>query len=229
MMTLLCAVFSSAWAADVTDVLTRDATGVTGSTYTSWSDVKLTSNAVYAGQSAGGNESIQLRSNNNNSGIITTASGGTVKSITVTWNSNTASGRTLNIYGSNTAYSDPAELYNADTQGTLLGTIVNGESTTLNVEGDYAFIGMRSNNAAMYLEAIEITWSSASAPALAAPTFSPKAGTYYEPQSVTISCATEGASIYYTTNGADPTTSSTKYTAPINVSATTTTKAISVK
>ncbi len=229
MMTLLCAVFSSAWAADVTDVLTRDATGVTGSTYAAWSDVKLTSNAVYAGQSAGGNESIQLRSNNNNSGIITTASGGTVKSITVTWNSNTASGRTLNIYGSNTAYSDPAELYNADTQGTLLGTIVNGETTTLNVEGDYTFIGMRSNSAAMYLEAIEITWSSASAPALAAPTFSPKAGTYYEPQSVTISCATEGASIYYTTNGADPTTSSTKYTAPINVSATTTIKAISVK
>ncbi len=228
-MTLLCAVFSSAWAADVTDVLTRDATGVTGSTYASWSDVKLTSNAVYAGQSAGGNESIQLRSNNNNSGIITTASGGTVKSITVTWNSNTAAGRTLNIYGSNTAYSDPTELYNADTQGTLLGTIVNGESTTLNVEGDYTFIGMRSNSAAMYLEAIEITWSSASAPALAAPTFSPKAGTYYEPQSVTISCATEGASIYYTTNGAEPTTSSTKYTAPINVSATTTIKAISVK
>ena len=228
-ITLLCAVTSVAWAADVTDVLTRDVTGVTGSSYAPWSDVKVTSDAVYAGQSAGGYESIQLRSSKNNSGIVTTASGGAVKTITVTCNSNTAAGRTLNIYGSNTAYSDPADLYNAETQGTLLGTIVNGESTTLNVEGNYAFIGIRSNSGGMYLEKIEITWSSASAPALAAPTFSPKAGTYYEPQSVTISCATEGASIYYTTNGADPTTSSTKYTAPINVSATTTIKAISVK
>lgn len=229
MMTLLCAVFSSAWAVEVTDVLTKDATGVSGTSYTSWSDVKLTSDAVYAGQSAGGNESIQLRSNNNNSGIITTASGGTVKSVTVTWNTNTADGRTLNIYGSNTAYSSPEDLYNADTQGTLLGTIVKGTSTSLTVEGDYAFIGMRSNSGAMYLESIEVTWNSESAPALSAPTFSPKAGTYYEPQSVTISCATEGANIYYTTNGTDPTTSSTKYTAPISVTATTTIKAISVK
>ena len=158
MMTLLCAVFSTAWAANVTDVLTRDVTGVTGSSYAPWSDVKVTSDAVYAGQSAGGNESIQLRSNNNNSGIVTTASGGAVKTITVTWNSNTAAGRTLNIYGNNTAYTSPADLYNTETQGTLLGTIVNGESTTLNVEGDYAFIGMRSNSGAMYLEKIEITW-----------------------------------------------------------------------
>ena len=229
MMTLLCAVFNSAWAVEVTDVLTRETTGVTGTSYSSWSDVRVTSNAVYAGQSAGGNESIQLRSNNNNSGIITTTSGGKVKSITVTWNSNTAEGRTLNIYGSNTAYTNPTELYSEDTQGTLLGSIVNGESTSLTVEGDYTFIGIRSKSAAMYLDQIEITWESASAPAISAPTFSPKGGTYHEPQSVTISCATEGASIYYTTNGAEPTTSSTKYSAPITISATTTIKAISVK
>lgn len=59
-----------------------------------------------------------------------------------------------------------------------------------------------------------------------APTFSPVGGTYTEAQSVTISCATDGASIYYTTDGSEPTTSSTKYTGAITVSQTTTLKAI---
>ena len=58
------------------------------------------------------------------------------------------------------------------------------------------------------------------------PTFSPAAGTYYTPFDVTIKCGTSGASIYYTLDGSTPTTSSTKYTAPIRISATTTVKAI---
>lgn len=60
----------------------------------------------------------------------------------------------------------------------------------------------------------------------AAPTFSPAGGTYSSAQSVTISSATAGVSIYYTTDGSTPTTASTLYTAPVAVSATTTIKAI---
>lgn len=146
---------------NVTDVLTRATTGVTGTSYSSWEGKTLTSGAVYAGQSAGGNESIQLRSSNSNSGVISTTSGGYAKKVVVTWNSNTASGRTLNIYGSNTAYTNPTELYNNDTRGTLLGTIVCGTSVELDVEGDYEYIGMRSASGAMYLEKIEITWAPA--------------------------------------------------------------------
>ena len=59
-------------------------------------------------------------------------------------------------------------------------------------------------------------------------TFSPAAGTYSGAQSVTISDATSGATIYYTTNGTTPTTSSTKYTGPISVSSTETLQAIAV-
>lgn len=66
-------------------------------------------------------------------------------------------------------------------------------------------------------------------PQVAAPTFTPAAGEYTEAQNVTIACATEGASIYYTTDGSDPNTSSTPYTAAIAVNATTTIKAIAVK
>lgn len=63
---------------------------------------------------------------------------------------------------------------------------------------------------------------------LAAPTFSPAGGTFTSAQNVTISAA-EGATIYYTTDGTDPTTSSTKYESAITVSKTTTIKAIAVK
>ena len=60
----------------------------------------------------------------------------------------------------------------------------------------------------------------------ATPTFSPAAGTFTSAQTVTISDTTSGASIYYTTNGTTPTTSSTLYSAPIAISATTTIEAI---
>ena len=60
------------------------------------------------------------------------------------------------------------------------------------------------------------------------PTFSPAGGTYTSAQSVTISDATSGATIYYTTNGTTPTTSSTAYTGPITVSSTETLEAIAV-
>ncbi len=57
------------------------------------------------------------------------------------------------------------------------------------------------------------------------PTFSPAGGTYSSTQSVTISCATSGSSIYYTTDGSDPTTSSNLYSTPVSVSTSTTLKA----
>lgn len=141
------------------DELTRETTGVSGTSYTSWSGKTSNSLAVYAGQSAGGNDAIQLRSNNSNSGIITTTSGGKATKVSVTWNINTADDRTLNVYGKNTAYSSPTDLY-GDAAGTLIGTIVRGTSTELTISGDYEYIGLRSASGAMYLDEIQITWSS---------------------------------------------------------------------
>lgn len=55
-----------------------------------------------------------------------------------------------------------------------------------------------------------------------APTFSLASGTYYTAQNVVISDAISGATIYYTTNGAPPTTSSTACANPCTITVTTT-------
>ncbi len=65
------------------------------------------------------------------------------------------------------------------------------------------------------------------APVAATPVFSPPGGNYTSAQNVTISTATPGATIRYTTNGTDPTYSNgTIYTSPVAISSTTTLKAI---
>jgi len=137
------------------DVLTADLLAATGSAYTDFTNVSYTSgsDAVYAGQSAkDGSGNIQLRSKNSNSGIVSTISGGKVKSIKITVGSGT---NTIDVYGSNSAYSNATDLYGGN-KGTKLGSVT--ATGTITVSGDYAYIGIRSNNGAVYISKIEITW-----------------------------------------------------------------------
>jgi hypothetical protein len=68
-------------------------------------------------------------------------------------------------------------------------------------------------------------------PDVAAPAISPVSGTYTSPLSITMSCATSGATIHYTTNGSTPTTGSPVYSGAINYTSngSWTVKAIAVK
>lgn len=157
------AVFATAeeGTAIVTDTLTTSTFGGPYP-YTSWFGKRATngSDAVYIGNSSTyGSSSIQLRGSDD-SGIVTTTSGGKVKKITVSWNTNTTSGRTLDVYGKTTAYSDISNLYSTLSiyKGTKLGSIVYGTSTELEITGDYTFVGLRSNNGTMYLAEIDVDW-----------------------------------------------------------------------
>lgn len=81
------------------------------------------------------------------------------------------------------------------------------------------------------INTIKVTYGASTPVTVATPTFTPAAGTYYESQSVAIACATAGIdNIYYTTDGTDPISSSTKavYSAPITVDKTMTLKAVAI-
>jgi len=62
----------------------------------------------------------------------------------------------------------------------------------------------------------------------ATPVFSPSGGPHLAPRSVTITCATAGATIHYTIDGSPPTVESAVYSSPITLMVTTTLKAIAV-
>jgi LysM repeat protein len=122
------------------------------------------------------------------------------------------------------------------TAGTTIYYTTNGATPTTS---STVYSGPISVNATETLEAIAVetgytnspvaTAAYTIAPVLPAPAFTPGAGTFTSAQSVTISDATAGTTIYYTTNGTTPTTSSMEYSGPITVSATETLKAIAVE
>jgi hypothetical protein len=120
----------------------------------------------------------------------------------------------------------------------LTDTVTNGTVTEVFpvnipsiVGGNTAYVGFTGGTGATSATQNVLSWTyvSSAVQSAAAPTFSPAAGSYTPPQPVTISDATSGSTIYYTTNGTTPTTSSTQYTGAITVSATETLEAIAVE
>ncbi len=155
-----------AWALEVTDVLTVQATGIDllSSSYQDFSGLKSNTDAVYAGKIARGqssaNPSIQIRSSNSDAGIITTTSGGKAKSITITFNSSQTETKTVKVYGKNSAYSSAGDLFGASTRGVEIGSVssYSNNGSTVTLTGEYEYIGIRSNSGAIYIDKIEIVW-----------------------------------------------------------------------
>lgn len=96
---------------------------------------------------------------------------------------------------------------------------------TAQAAGTYVIKITNDNNC--QISAIEMYEAVAGAPE--DPVFSLAGGVYTEEQTVTLSCPTEGADIYYTLDGTDPTSASTKYTAALDIDATVTVKAVAIK
>ena len=123
-------------------------------TYADFSGKSLTSSAVYAGNYASTNtkDCIQIRSSKN-SGIVTTTSGGTIKSIKIEFSEGS---KTLDIYGKNTAYVSASDLYDSSKQGTKIGSAASNATITPTTSCNY--IGIRSNNGAIYISKITVEW-----------------------------------------------------------------------
>lgn len=132
----------------------------------------------------------------------------------VIWNSNAAGGRVL-VQQPPTAQNYAIGCFgNVTGSGPFAGAagFIEGTGTT----------GLQPQS--LYLEQL------AQRQPLATPSFSPGGGTYSSAQTVTISTASTGASIRYTTNGTTPTaTTGTVYSGPITIGSTTTLKAIAYR
>ena len=141
---------------DKEDELTAADLAATGTSYADFSNVQKVSNAKYAGNSAKNNAgAIQLRSDKSTAGIVSTVSGGTIKSVKIT----VASGsNTIDVYGSNTAYAAASDLYGSS-KGTKIGSTSSTGTITPTAQQVFKYVGIRSNSGAAYLSSVTITWT----------------------------------------------------------------------
>ncbi len=114
---------------------------------------------------------------------------------------------------------------------TAYGNIQTTKSTkytgpfTLGTEGYTSFQAYATERGYLQSSTTSASYTMELPPA-PAPVIKPGSGSYAEPQSVTITDAVHGVSIFYTTDGSYPTAASTKYTGPFKVSASTTVAAV---
>ena len=195
--------------------------------YNPFTTATLASGAQYAGQAfAGNSNAIQLRTSSSNEGLVSTVSGGKIRKVTLSWNSSTSSARKVAVYASNTAYTDASDLY-GDNAGTKIGELGTSD-TELEITGDYDYVGIRSTGSALYLDGVTFSWEPAEAPAVATPVITSADETVVGPQTISITCATEGADVYYTIDGTEPSASSTLYEGAFQLTESATVKAIAI-
>ena len=130
---------------------------------------------------------------------------GTDQSVTIT---DTTPGAKI-YYTSETGSSTPPNPTSSSTMYSV-PIVVAGNGTTMTIKA----IAMNSdmNNSVVATSTYTINYNQ-----IPPPVFTPSAGSYSANQLVTITDATAGAMIYYTTNGTTPTTSSTVYSGAISV------------
>lgn len=116
-----------------------------------------------------------------------------------------------------------------------LSTTATDYTFTGNMSGDIAITLSQTTSKALYIKSINVYYTSLTT-IVTAPTITLATGSFTENQTVTITNNYEGATVYYTTNGSDPSASNgTKLestangaTATVSVSKTTTIKAIAI-
>lgn len=208
----LIASIGNLYAAEVTDVITASNLKATGTTYVLFSNVKVTSEASYSGQSAqtGNNTGIiQLnnsKKNGHNIGIVSTVSGGLIKSVSIEVDNSNAN--TYSVYAKKTAYSAIEDLYNDPKQGDL---ILESKSTgSVDVTGEYYYIGIRSKKGVVKIKKITITYINSS---VSTPTITPNGGDVKVGDKITFATKTDGATLSYSTDEGKTWTPGSEYAA----------------
>lgn len=103
---------------------------------------------------------IQLN-NKKNAGIVMNVSNAAPSKIIIKWDD--LHSNTLNIYGKNIPYTATSELYGSD-KGNLIGTATyDAESTEVELDGTYTYIGLVSNKGTMKIRSIEFIWNEGAA------------------------------------------------------------------
>ncbi len=118
------------------------------------------SGAEYLLRCAGGLQTVTFKSDAN-SGLVVTRPAGYVKTVFLTWNDQfPAPGAVIDIYGSSEPYSSPADLYNENTQGELIGSMTYNENgmDSFEVNGNYSFFGLRPRTGKMAVYMMAVTW-----------------------------------------------------------------------
>ena len=179
----------------------------------------------------------QLTSGNNMVLTLTSLGGISISNITLSMKSNKSGGAGKLSYstngGSTWTYlvggtSSAVQFNNAAWHGSYSTSYVNISKTVSLTNVTQLKIKIEATANSLYCQSFQLTYTAAAA-AVATPTFSPAAGTYEEAQSVTISCATAGTTIYYTTDGSTPTSSSPAYSSAVSITGSCTLKAIAKK
>lgn len=165
----------------VTDELTATILNITSS-YNKFATKTLSSGASYDGAAYVGTgknyNGIQIKADQIKksfyTGIITSASGGTIKSITINFNSNNSNA--LGIYGKNTAYTTADDLFGS-AAGELIKSVPNSKTAvTITPDKAYKFIGFKSNKGTIYIDKITIVWEKASSTPTTTTTFGTNSG-----------------------------------------------------
>ena len=112
--------------------------------------------------------------------------------------------------------------------GTTATTSVSSDKVTVTLDGSANNFTIAKLTAQVRLDALTVTYKASSAEDVSKPVTPTltAGGNFVGTTTVEISCATEGAAIYYTTDGTEPTEDSNEYSKPFEITKTTTVKAI---
>ena len=147
----------------VTDELTATSLKLSSS-YSKFSNITLTSDAVYSGAGYVGtgksNYGIQIKSgqhkNSFYTGIVSSTSGGKIKTITIEFNKSCTG---VNVYGNNTAYESADDLFNSSKSGVLIQKVsYNSSEVTVTPNSEYKYVGICSTFGTVYIDKITIVW-----------------------------------------------------------------------